>query len=127
MTIEPAFENFPVFGESRGAQVTWGKNYKKSVVYVFYIRILYSKPRTEELGLEIMTTAKFSTGFTQVPVHIRQVFTGAPKLSKKTRKQTESPSFQRSIRKSDRSGDPNSYTSDLLREHSISMLTFENR
>jgi len=52
----------------------------------------------------------FQQVFTGVPVHIKHVFSGLPKISNSfsfSRGYTESPSLKRSTRKSGRSGDPN--------------------
>ena len=46
--------------------------------------------------------------FTGVPVHIKHVLTGVPKISNEfSHEDTECPSLKRSIRKTDRSCDPN--------------------
>jgi len=52
---------------------------------------------------------KFPTSFfTEVPLHIKDVFTGVPKFSCRfSRVLTKSPSLKRSIGKTDRSWDPN--------------------
>jgi len=69
----------------------------------------HDKPQTREIGQKIRTTAKIGRQvFTEVPTHIKHVFTGVPKLSHKFScvqmdVQMESPSLKRSIGKPDRS------------------------
>jgi len=65
-------------------------------------------PQAEEIGLKMITTAKISNNFSGVPVHIKHVLAGVPKISKTfSLELTESPSLRRSIRKTDTSGDAN--------------------
>jgi len=50
----------------------------------------------------------FQQVFTEVPVHIKQLFTGVPQISNEfSREFMVSPSLKRSIRETDRSGHPN--------------------
>jgi len=69
-------------------------------------------PKTEEIGLKIITTAKIWNEFSRESPYItlnpKHVFTGVPKYSSKfSRQYTESPALKRSYGKTVRSGDPN--------------------
>ena len=55
----------------------------------------HHEPRTENIRLKTITVAKTSQVFTGVPVYFKQVFMGVNGV----------PSLERSIRKTDRSGD----------------------
>jgi len=54
-------------------------------------------PHTEEIVLKIITTANIFKKITGVPIHIKHVFTGVPKIPDDLSvEKTESPSLKRS-------------------------------
>jgi len=61
-------------------------NYMQKYIHIFiYICLNKYIPRTNEIGLNIITTANFRASFdrsthTGVPVHIKHVFSGAPTI-----------------------------------------------